>query len=399
MSLLAPFSSQLFPEIQLFAIEIPLFDDFGTFSELSNNLATTEIGNHQAVDYGFWIFSIYALGVVSFLWRFFQTTFRLIKLKKAANNIVLHNTTVYSAQVAEVFSYFHWIFVPSTKATSVDECIITHEKAHVFKLHSVDVVLTELFIAFSWCNPLAYSFRKSLKSVHEFQADAYVLTQQKVKKSSYLQLLLMSLEPKNTNPAYNYFSHPTLKKRIEMITKSSSKNKLKFTYILVLPLIALVFMAFKNEDSGIILDETSPTVLKILGEIPSAFPVQNGTIKDISSEFGVVRKHPKLKNKTPHGGIDIKAKKGTPIIATAMGTVLKAKDEGKWGNLIVISHASGFETWYAHLEGFNTKAGTHVAKGDIIGYVGSTGLSTAPHLHYEVRQDGKRLNPMKYITE
>jgi murein DD-endopeptidase MepM/ murein hydrolase activator NlpD len=67
--------------------------------------------------------------------------------------------------------------------------------------------------------------------------------------------------------------------------------------------------------------------------------------------------------------------------------------------LIIISHADGFETWYAHLKGFDTKSNETVKKGDVIGYVGNTGLSTAPHLHYEVRQHGKRLNPINYITE
>lgn len=399
LSLLAPFSSELFPQLQIFALEIPLFDDFGAFSEVPDSLATTEAGNHQTIDYGFWIFSIYAIGVVCFLLRFVRTSHRLIKLKKDSHKLISNNTTVYSANVSEVFSYFHWIFVPRSRGTSVDECIITHEKAHSIKLHSVDVVLTELFIAFNWFNPLAYFYRKSLKSIHEFQADAFVLAQQKVKKSSYLELLLLSLEPKNTNPAYNYFSHPSLKKRIEMITKSQSKNTLKLSYLLVIPMIALAFMAFKSADKTVIPDETLPTAFIRANGIPALFPVQNGTIKSISSKFGTVRKHPKLKNETPHGGIDIKAVKGAPIVATADGTVLKAKDEGNWGNLIVISHADGFETWYAHLKGFKIKEGETVTKGDIIGYVGNTGLSTAPHLHYEVRKDGKRLDPLKYITE
>lgn len=399
LSLLAPFSNELFPQLQIFALEIPLFDDFGAFSEVPDNSSTNEAGNHQTIDYGFWIFSIYAIGVVCFLLRFVRTSYRLVKLKKDSHKLISNNTTVYSANVSEVFSYFHWIFVPNTNKTSIDDCIITHEKAHSTKLHSVDVVLTELFIAFSWFNPLAYFYRKSLKSIHEFQADAFVLAQQKVKKSSYLELLLLSLEPKNTNPAYNYFSHPSLKKRIEMITKSQSKNRLKFSYLLVIPMIALAFMAFKSADKTVIPDETLPTAFIRTGGIPALFPVQNGTVKSISSKFGTVRKHPKLKNETPHGGIDIKAVNGAPIVATANGTVLKAKDEGNWGNLIVISHTDGFETWYAHLKGFKVKEGETVTKGDIIGSVGNTGLSTAPHLHYEVRKDGKRLDPLKYITE
>ena len=265
-------------------------------------------------------------------------------------------------------------------------------------MHSVDVILTELFIAFFWFHPLAYLYRKSLKSIHEFQADAYVLNSH-TKKSTYLELLLKSLEPKNTNPVFSYFSHPTLKKRIEMITKSPSKNSSKFAYLLLIPVVAIAFMAFTSANEGMIPDEILPTAFTKVDGIPSLFPVQNGTLKNVSSKFGTVRKHPKLKDKTSHGGIDIRATPGTPVIATADGVITKAKDEGNWGNLIVISHADGFETWYAHLKGFNTKERATVKKGDIIGYVGNTGLSTASHLHYEVRQHGKRLDPMNYITQ
>ena len=71
--------------------------------------------------------------------------------------------------------------------------------------------------------------------------------------------------------------------------------------------------------------------------------------------------------------------------------------EGDWGNLIVITHSYGYKTLYAHLDGFNIKENQEVKKGDIIGYVGNTGLSAGPHLHYEVKQNGKQLNPLDYI--
>ncbi|AXG71298.1 murein DD-endopeptidase MepM [Kordia sp. SMS9] len=399
LSLLVPLSDALFPEMQ-FYLEIPLFDELAILSETATNVSTTtETENFQTIHYSFWIFSLYAIGVLCFLGRFVATTFKVFQLKSNSKPVLLHETKVYSANVAEVFSYFHWVFVPKSTATFIDACILTHEKAHISKVHSLDVLLAEMFIAMNWCNPLAYFYRKSIKSIHEFQADALVLQQEKVKKSSYLELLLASLEPKNTNPIYNYFSHPTLKKRIEMITKSPSKNNLKFVYILLIPVIGIACMAFKSPIMTSIPVETLPTAFVKEEGIPSLFPVKNKTVKHISSKFGAVRKHPKLKHKSAHGGIDIKAAKGTPIIATADGIVLKATVEGNWGNLIIISHDDGFETWYAHLQGFNTKLGATVQKGDIIGYVGNSGVSTAPHLHYEVRQHGKRLDPMHYISE
>lgn len=399
LSLLLPFSAELFPEIQHFTFELPLIENFTVFTDFNDASSVASSESNQTVDFSFWILSVYIVGVLCFLTRFILTTYSLFKLKQSSEKVESNGLTLYIADVPEVFSYFNWIFIPKSEASTFEELVITHEKAHIQKLHSLDVLLAELFITFCWFHPLAYLYRKSLKSVHEFQADAFVL-KRNVKKSTYLELLLQSLEPTNTNPVYSYFSHPSLKKRIEMITKSQSKNKFKLTYVLLIPAIAFVFMAFRSADTSFIPNEFLPIEIDVnVHSTPSLFPVQNGNSNAISSKFGVVRKHPKLKSKEAHGGIDIKAKNGTPVVATANGVVVKAEEEGNWGNLIVISHGNGFETWYAHLKGFNTKERTNVKKGDIIGYVGSTGLSTAPHLHYEVRQHGKRLDPMNYISE
>jgi murein DD-endopeptidase MepM/ murein hydrolase activator NlpD len=395
LSLLLPFSAALFPQIELLTTQLPFIEEFTAFQNLEYFADESSVGTLQTIHYSFWVLLAYALGVVCHLVRFSLTTFVLVKLKRKAQKIQSNNTILYRADVSETFSYFNWIFIPATEI--VDELIITHEKAHRKQLHSVDVILTELFIAFFWFHPLAYLYRKSLKSIHEFQADAFVLKEY-AKKSTYLELLLKSLEPKNTNPVFNYFSHPTLKKRIEMITKSPSKNSSKLVYLLLIPVLAFAFMAFTSANENIVSNAFIPTTIKISGT-PSIFPVQNGNMQHISSSFGKVRKHSKLKNTTPHGGIDIRATRGTPVIATADGVIVKAKKDGNWGNLIVISHSDGFETWYAHLKGFNIKERAIVKKGDIIGYVGNTGLSTAPHLHYEVHQHGKRLDPMNYITE
>lgn len=397
LSLVFPFSNQLFPEIHHFTLELPIIEDFTALTNPTYHIENAVVLPIQTVNWSFWILVLYSIGCSCYMIRFVRTTYQLCILKRKAEKVIQNGEAFYMTDVSEVFSYFNWIFVPKTTIFPFDELILIHEKAHVQKRHSVDVILAELFILFCWFHPLVYLYRKSLKSTHEFEADAYVMAQN-VKKSTYLTLLLYSLTPKHTNPIYNYFSHPTLKKRIEMITKSPSKNNLKLTYLLVIPVIALVFMAFKTTtiDTMIHAEVTNEVVSN---EIPSISPIRKQDMTRLSSLFKVKRTHPKLKNTIPHGGIDIVAKKGAPIVATADGVVMKAKTESNWGNLIVISHANGFETWYAHLQGFNTTVQTNVKKGDIIGYVGNTGRSTGPHLHYEVRQHGKRLDPMKYITE
>jgi len=101
----------------------------------------------------------------------------------------------------------------------------------------------------------------------------------------------------------------------------------------------------------------------------------------------------------PHNGVDYAAPRGTPIYAAAAGTVTHASFEGGMGNKVEIDHGDGIVTLYAHMNKFNVRVGQKVDRYDIIGFVGSTGYSTGPHLHYEVHQFGRALNPNKFILE
>jgi len=119
----------------------------------------------------------------------------------------------------------------------------------------------------------------------------------------------------------------------------------------------------------------------------------------ISSRFGK-RKHPISKKWKTHKGVDYAASRGTPIRATADGKVTLAGRKGGYGNTVVLRHAGRFSTLYAHMKGFakGIRAGSRVSQGQIIGYVGSTGYSTGPHLHYEFRVDGVHRNSLTYKT-
>ena len=98
-----------------------------------------------------------------------------------------------------------------------------------------------------------------------------------------------------------------------------------------------------------------------------------------------------------HAGLDISADRGSPVYATADGTVAQSSYEGSYGNLIVVDHGYGLETRYGHLASYRVKAGAQVKRGDILGTVGSTGRSTGSHLHYEVRVNGRLLNPLQLL--
>ena len=95
--------------------------------------------------------------------------------------------------------------------------------------------------------------------------------------------------------------------------------------------------------------------------------------------------------------MDISTQHGRPVLATALGKVESARRNGNLGNLIVIRHGFGITTRYGHLTRFAVRPGTQVKRGDVIGYVGSTGRSTGPHLHYEVWADGRPINPSQFL--
>jgi murein DD-endopeptidase MepM/ murein hydrolase activator NlpD len=120
------------------------------------------------------------------------------------------------------------------------------------------------------------------------------------------------------------------------------------------------------------------------------------SFRRISSHFSHRRFHPILRTYRAHRGVDYAASTGTPVSATAAGTVTFAGRRGQYGNLITVQHHNHYVTYYGHLSRFarNIRSGIKVSQGDIIGYVGATGLATGPHLHYEMRLAGKFISPL-----
>ncbi|MCB1450202.1 MAG: M23 family metallopeptidase, partial [Nitratireductor sp.] len=143
--------------------------------------------------------------------------------------------------------------------------------------------------------------------------------------------------------------------------------------------------------------DTSLKALDVLSGRLSTLPVGNPAPgKDISSPFGS-RVDPFFGRAAMHSGTDFRAPTGTPARATANGTVIDAGRNGGYGNMVEIDHGGGFTTRYAHLSAIKVTAGQKVKRGDVIGLVGSTGRSTGPHLHYEVRKGGQAIDPARFL--
>ena len=135
---------------------------------------------------------------------------------------------------------------------------------------------------------------------------------------------------------------------------------------------------------------------KELSSTPAIMPVSGSDLTYTSSGWGM-RTHPVYKVPKFHYGMDFVAPRGTKVYATGDGKVITVKTQRTGhGKHIVIDHGYGYETLYAHLSGYNVKVGQQVKRGEVIGFVGTTGTSTAPHLHYEVFKNGKNVDPKYY---
>ncbi|MEI6275888.1 MAG: M23 family metallopeptidase [Prolixibacteraceae bacterium] len=137
---------------------------------------------------------------------------------------------------------------------------------------------------------------------------------------------------------------------------------------------------------------------KMLLSIPAIMPVSNKDLKRTASGWGM-RMHPIYRIPRFHYGMDFTAPTGTDVFATGNGIVKEIGRDGGYGNIVVIDHGYGYETLYGHLLRSNVKVGQQVNRGDVLGFIGSSGASTAPHLHYEVMKNGQKVNPQNYYFQ
>ena len=173
-------------------------------------------------------------------------------------------------------------------------------------------------------------------------------------------------------------------KSSELMKESSNKMDkiLKQLYIQSKSFDEVMDMAMKKKE--------------MLASIPAIQPVSNKDLKRMASGYGY-RIDPHYKTRAFHAGMDFTAPRGTPIYATGDGVVTRADRKAKgYGNHVRIDHGYGYVTLYAHMYKIKVRPGQKVKRGDIIGLVGNTGKSVGPHCHYEVRKNGKPLNPVHF---
>ncbi len=180
----------------------------------------------------------------------------------------------------------------------------------------------------------------------------------------------------------------------QLIDKKLSKEELVLSTVKKIDLLKRqMYIQTKSYDELIELAKNKTELLK---SIPAIQPVANKELMRLASGFGM-RMHPIYKVRRMHHGVDFSAPRGTPIYTTADGRVTKVEYSKGYGRQVEIDHGFGYITKYAHMSKWDIYKGQRVKRGQKIGEVGSTGLSSAPHLHYEVIHNKKKVNPINYF--
>ena len=264
-------------------------------------------------------------------------------------------------------------------------------------------IATGVFIMFIFLRYTESPNEKILRKQNEDLRDNYTVLTDRTKQ---LEQKMQELEHRDNNVYRSIFEalpiHDSarikdveIKKEVSLIN-SFGETELVDTLSNQLNNLSLR-LAFQSKSYGQI-ENLVKNKEKLLLAIPAIQPVSNKDLTRIASGFGM-RVHPILKIYRPHNGLDFTAPSGVPIYATADGVVDKAEFNGGFGNHVVISHGYGFETLYGHMVKIKAHAGQTVKRGEVIGYLGSTGLSSGPHCHYEVHRNGVPVDPIYYFYQ
>jgi murein DD-endopeptidase MepM/ murein hydrolase activator NlpD len=187
--------------------------------------------------------------------------------------------------------------------------------------------------------------------------------------------------------------------------KTTASRKSKYAYASNEALIAAVESKLQGLRNRIAMQGRSYDTLQhlvetkeqMLAAIPAIQPISNKELSQIASGFGY-RIDPIYKTPKLHTGLDFAASIGTPIYATANGSVVSTNfDEKGYGNHVIINHGYGYQTLYGHMVRVKVRPGNTVKRGEVIGWVGSTGKSTGPHCHYEVIRNGSKIDPIHFF--
>jgi hypothetical protein len=327
------------------------------------------------------IWYIYFSGVAISLLVIFISILKIFTIYRSGEKYISNGQTIVISRNIQPFSLVGILFI---RSHDEDPIIIAHEMVHIRQRHWIDLVLVEIAGVVLWFNPFIYFYRRSIAIQHEYIADSRVTCS--VSIESYLYSISRQLESSVTRSLVSGFNTQSIKQRIIMIT--SSKNYTALRYVIALPVVAIFVMAFATREGA----EIVPIQHKEL-----RCPVDAARLKPGEAVGFGNRLHPLLNKEVFHNGVDFSLATGNSVYAAATGTIVKAAMSGDYGNMILIRHGKTLTTAYAHLEKILVRDGDRVEAGQLIGTVGSTGRSTGPHLHFEVLENQKPVDPVPYL--
>ena len=254
---------------------------------------------------------------------------------------------------------------------------------------------------------IAYRFfpstnEKRLMQENESLSDNYKILDEKVKK---MQQQLVELEKRDNDVYRTIFEASPLpdsarakeQQQLQELQLVLQMGKPELTSSIVSNISNVAARMNRQEKSYNEIAGFIKNKEQLLASTPAIQPVSNKDLNRVASGFGY-RVDPVYKTVKFHGGLDFAAPQGTPIYATANGTIKVAGNLGNgYGNHVVINHGYGYETLYGHMFRINVRSGKYVKRGEILGYVGSTGKSPGPHLHYEVHKNGRPIDPVYFF--
>lgn len=371
-----------------------------TLNEYFIGRANTAYDHSSGVSWLMILSLIYFTGMLISAYRFFASVISLFHIIRQGT-ICGHNQfkLVFSNEEISPFSFFHFIMINKSFYSDAElQQIIAHEKVHMKQLHSADILLLEAIQALTWFNPLLGYIKRSIKAIHEYIADRHVIDSGTNPLEYQMLLIRQNFSHKIQNLTSN-LNVSLIKKRIMMLSNNQKTDLRNHRYFLTIPLLGFMLMAFSYQSTDTFRGATVTSGHSQSEHRPSISPVKGDEIK-AKSGYGM-RMHPLHKKEMMHSGIDLAAPLGTPVVAAADGIAKEITDKNHdpkgYGKFIVIVHDQTYTTMYAQLSEVLVKENQSVKKGEIIGKVGESGLSTAPHLHYEVWKNGEKVDPADYF--
>ncbi len=375
--------------------EIHYPDDLVEFTNVSQSIFYP-VSDKTNNDYFLYFFFAYLSVSGILFFRFVRDIIRIYQKIHKANTFKSGKFIfIECTDIKSPFAFFNYLFV--NRLSGTHPLIIDHEKVHAEQMHSLDLLIIELLIVLFWINPFIYLIKKELIAQHEYYADFTVLENLE-RKDQYLQQIYLQANNYLNFPLINKFNNSLTLKRLKMMKKAKMFPQKRFKHIVIITLTLIFSGFYACTNDSISVKEISQVVPEVKSktiDIPAIYPLDKNKFSRTRS-FGY-QTHPILKVKKLHLGMDFFAKRGTQCYATADGVVTSVKYRGGYGKCIEIQHKNNYSTLYAHLKDYNVQEGDKVKAGDVIGYVGETGMVTTSALHYEVRINNKPVNPKPFL--